>query len=246
MGRFPMKVLLTGVLSAGLASRSIAADRGPNRDRRPEPPIIPAFGGGDGIGSVDRRVEKAATYLAAIVQACQEDIQESLELAAPQTPSDADEDVPSDTQLSSLGNKLKQKAEAMAALAETAGIKGWQQDPEKLGKIREQYRRTLRERDLRRAEGNLEQALRRRRIDQVSIDPAARKLISSLKSFLSDFKRARAPAAELASQDPSRKWKEKLSNIEHDIADLQRETRILDIQLSLQKLQEINMDSNLR
>lgn len=203
----------------------------------------------DGVTTARQGVAQASINLAAIIQSCQEDVLGSIDAAAPQTPSDADEDVTSDVQLQDLGRKLAQKAEALRALAASAGLKDYSaklEKPEKLDELRKRYRSYSRERELNRAESDLGYALRRRRIDEVAIDPAARKLVTSLKSFLSEFRRARAPTADLADQDPSREWKRRLADIDADAYDLRRETRILEIELSLLKLQEINMDSNWR
>ena len=216
------------------------------RSEKPAPPILPAFGPDSGPTGSNARTEEAAGFVASLVASCLNDVDQSLGIAAPQTPSDADEDVPSDTKLSAIRVKLAEKAETIRSLAVSAGIKGWETDDEKLAKLRARYRSASRDRQLRYAEGDLEYALRRRKLDQIAIDPDAKRMITALKSFLSEFRRARRPAAELADEDPSREWKQRLESFDRDASDLARETRMLDVQLALLKLQEINFDSNLR
>src|SRR5579863_2056007 len=198
----------------------------------------------DAVGLGRQHANETAANLSAILHSCEKDIQDVLGIAAPQTPSDADEDVPADTRLQELAAKLDRRSESFRELALTAGFPLQEGDPAKLEEQRKRYSGYRRSRELNRAAGEMENALRRRRIDQVVLEPSIQRMLSELKGFRSDFRRVRGYAAELARQDPSREWKRRLADMDRDASDLGSETRLLEIYLTLAKLQDLNMDSN--
>lgn len=181
--------------------------------------------------------DKTVGLIAGLMVSCHNDLQAQA-LYLPYGSGDDTQnlgDSPAD-QLSFEADMVDQKAEAYRKQAALVPIALPKTDPEELAIQRAGYRTQDREQDLKRAEGDLSRALKRLRQKQVFLDFNASQMISILKSYLTEYRQGYAAAATLAGKTPSSDRKEQLKAMEKDISDLARETRLLEIYLTLEKI----------
>ena len=189
--------------------------------------------------------DKTVRLVAALMFSCHDNLQNAVLFFVPLSRSrgeDLDEN-PLE-KLTFEANMIDQKEQLYRKQASMVPIVLPKLDPEDLTFERAGYRASERVRNLSRAESDLANARKRVKKQPVSLDPKASQMIETLRGYLTDFRQGSHATATVVGPNPSPEWKERLKAMDQDSTDLNREIRLLEIYLTLERISDLTFDQS--